>query len=278
MKRHFTVILILMFLTVILSCGVEDETDSDNENGSDTDNGEKTDDPEEIVVFPDPGLEKCVRKRIQKQEGDILLGDLEGVLSLNYCQGLEIRDLTGIEKITVLQSFQAGNNKIKDVTPLGKCVNLRELDLSDNEIEDASVLASLIEMNKLFLNNNKVANISFILKMVKLSLLNVSGNPITSISPLKDSSLDLLEHLAIFDCKISDITPVSTVKNLRILFINSNKIESLIPIKALFNLESITVEDNCINDFSPIDYLKENGKLTSVQGDSANDQDYSRCE
>ncbi|HNW16739.1 MAG TPA: leucine-rich repeat domain-containing protein, partial [bacterium] len=133
MKRHFTAILILMFLTVILSCGVEDETDSDNENGSDTDNGEKTDDPEEIVVFPDPGLEKCVRDEIHQDSGDLLYKDVSMQLFLD-CVGKGVENLDGIEKMVSLKYVELGNNKIKDLTPLSKCLNLRELDLYNNEI------------------------------------------------------------------------------------------------------------------------------------------------
>ncbi|HRQ71345.1 MAG TPA: hypothetical protein PLW78_13700, partial [bacterium] len=160
MKRHFTAILILMFLTVILSCGVEDETDSDNENGSDTDNGEKTDDPEEIVVFPDPGLEKCVRDEIHQDSGDLLYKDVSMQLFLD-CVGKGVENLDGIEKMVSLKYVELGNNKIKDVTPLGKCVNLRDLELDNNEIEDASPLKDLVNLTRLNISNNSISDISY---------------------------------------------------------------------------------------------------------------------
>jgi Leucine-rich repeat (LRR) protein len=70
---------------------------------------------------------------------------------------------------------------------------------------------------------------------------------------------------------------VAKLINLNVLGIKNNKIKDISSIKLLKNLVTIDVRENCITDFSPIDYLKENGSLTSVQGDSVSDQDYDRC-
>jgi len=39
-----------------------------------------------------------------------------------------------------------------------------------------------------------------------------------------------------------------------------------------------TVDTDIDTDFSPINYLKENGSLINVSGDSPEEQDYGKCE
>ena len=88
-----------------------------------------------------------------------------------------------------------------------------------------------------------------------------------------------IERLIIAGNKhIDSISPISGANNMKFLWISDNKIKDLSPIESMLTLESLYVEDNCIIDFSAVEYLKQNGKLTSVSGDSAEEQDYARCE
>jgi internalin A len=77
--------------------------------------------------------------------------------------------------------------------------------------------------------------------------------------------------------EINDVSSLYNLKNLNILYLQKNRISSIEPIKTLLNLKVLNVSENCISDFSPIDYLKENGKLTTVSGAKVSDQDYDRC-
>ncbi len=238
MKQILYLMILILCTVLINSCVPEDE------------NGEP--DPDEVVTFADYNLERCVRDELRTEEIDLLYKDVSRIMFLD-CTGYGIKSLDGIENITNLREAELGNNKIKDVTPLGKCVNLRELNLSKNEIEDASPLGSLVNLTSLNIVSNSISDISYVSNLSELIKFHTSDNP------------------------LSNILPVKNLTNLTGLDFYKNEIESISDIEGLLNLVAISVGDNCITDFSPIDYLKENGKLLNILGDSSDNQDYSRC-
>ena len=87
-----------------------------------------------------------------------------------------------------------------------------------------------------------------------------------------------LKEISLYGNNIKNIEAISLVIGLEELYLYNNYIENLEPLKNLINLKNIALENNCIADFSPIEYLKQNGKLTSVSGDSTEEQDYARCQ
>jgi len=87
-----------------------------------------------------------------------------------------------------------------------------------------------------------------------------------------------LKYLSLSGNKINEVGALSQLLKLERLYIHDNQIENIISIKSLLALNYVSLEGNCISDFSPIEYLKENGKLTTATGDSAEEQVYARCE
>ncbi len=263
MKKLF---LLLILLFGMISCIPEDVNEV---------NGEDTKDPDEIVVFPDPGLEQCVRDELQKKDGYLTHGDLRRIGSMN-CSGRSISDLSGIENIPNLWKVFLSGNKIKDVTPLGKCVKLRELEISHNEIEDATPLENLVNLEKLIIQGNQITNIEFIRNMTVIERLYVDNNPIKLI-PKFEKQLQL-KSISFGQCKLQDVVNIGQFSQVEWLMLYNNNILNINEIKMLLNLRQTNIKNNCITDFSPIDYLKENGSLTIVSGDSPEEQDYGKCE
>ena len=241
MKQILYLMTLMISVVLISSCVPEDE------------DGEP--DPDDVVTFADYNLERCVRDEMSEgSSGEVLYYKDVFWLSWLRCAGYGIEKLDGIENMKNLREAEFGNNKIKDVTLLGKCVKLEELNLSKNEIEDASPLGSLVNLTSLNIVSNAISDISYVSNLSELIKFHTSDNPVPNISA------------------VSDLT------NLTGLDFYKNEIESISDIKGLINLIGISVGDNCITDFSPIDYLKQNGKLVNILGDSSDDQDYSRCE
>ncbi len=259
--KKILVLLMICGMFLVGSCSPEDE------------NGEP--DPDEVVTFTDYKLKQCVRDELRTEETDLLYKDVSRIMFLD-CTGYGIESLSGMENLPILKGAELGNNKIKDVTPLGKCVNLRELELFENEIEDASPLGNLVNLTRLNISNNSISDINYVVNLLSLNTFYTGGNPISNISAVSD--LTNLTGLSFSFAKVKDISPVKNLINLTGLYMNDNEIVSLSDIKGLINLIGIGVGDNCITDFSPIDYLKENGKLVNILGDSSDNQDYSRCE
>ncbi len=67
-------------------------------------------------------------------------------------------------------------------------------------------------------------------------------------------------ELNISDNKISDLTPLRKLINLKLLWSSNNQITSLMPLEELNNLETISLMNNFISDLSPL------RKLTKMQG------------
>jgi Leucine-rich repeat (LRR) protein len=96
---------------------------------------------ENVIVFPDMGLETAVRTAIAKPEGDIYLIDVGGLTSLN-ASAYNVFDLTGIHCLTGLNVLNLAYNSISDISALFALSNLTQLDLSYNRIVDLSPLAN----------------------------------------------------------------------------------------------------------------------------------------
>jgi Leucine-rich repeat (LRR) protein len=92
-----------------------------------------------VVVFPDMGLQTAVRTTIAKPEGDIYLIDVAGLSSLN-ASAYNVFDLTGIQCLSGLNVLNLAYNSISDISALSSLSNLTQLDLSYNRVVDLSPL------------------------------------------------------------------------------------------------------------------------------------------
>src|ERR1051326_1189950 len=87
-------------------------------------------------VFKDKDLEKAVRKFVfAKRDNDQPIVEAD-VINLSTIQGsgMQIEDLSGLEKCVNLASLDLAGNKIKDLTPLRGLAVLQYLNLPDNQI------------------------------------------------------------------------------------------------------------------------------------------------
>ena len=112
---------------------------------------------------------------------------------------------------------------------------------------------SLFELD---LSTNGLSNSDIIpvRHMINLEVLNLSGNQISDLTPL--SGLKKLKVLFLYDNKrISDLSPLSSLKNLTDLGLYDNRISDLSPLSNLTNLTRLTLDDNQISDLSPLENL-----------------------
>ena len=71
------------------------------------------------------------------------------------------------------------------------------------------------------------------------------------------SGLTDLEHLALSDTEISDISPLSGLVNLETLILNQNRITDVSPLASLPNLKDLQLHNNNIADFSSLDRIRQ---------------------
>src|SRR6266568_7026236 len=96
-------------------------------------------------VFKDKNLEKAVRRFVfDKRDNDKPITEAD-VANLSTIQGggMDIADLSGLEKCLNLASLDLPKNKIKDLTPLKGLGKLQYLNLAENQVGEVAPLAEV---------------------------------------------------------------------------------------------------------------------------------------
>lgn len=164
----------------------------------------------------------------------------------------KISTLPDMKRLSKLTTLYLMNNKISDLTPLSNMPSLEKLYLTGNMVSDYSVLANNVNLKELFLTENKIHNFpNTIFK--SLTSLNLSMNNLDDCN-FKNQFPDLitldllgcnisdftvfmshptLENLSVSNNQISDITPLISSGNKKLIFINlqNNNIASLLPLE-----------------------------------------------
>lgn len=215
------------------------------------------------VLFKDKQLEQVIRDTTHKPSGDLLISDVRSITKLD-AEGRCIHDISGIEKLTNLNTLLLGNrynettakgefNYITDISALQNLRNLTNLDLSGNQISDVNPLKNLTSLEKLDLSTNKVSNLNDIKGLTNLTSLDLFGDPITDISSLR--SLLNLTNLNLGKTHISEISALNGLVNLTNLDLQGNEISDISALKDLVNLINLEIKENDINDISALKNL-----------------------
>src|SRR5262245_41354295 len=110
-----------------------------------TNKTESTTNKTEVSIFPDKNLEAAVRKVVfEKRDNNkpITEGDVDSLSTINGA-GMQIKDLTGLDKCKSLASLDLSKNQISKIDALKDLKNIQYLNLANNQIEDVSPLAGI---------------------------------------------------------------------------------------------------------------------------------------
>ncbi len=180
-----------------------------------------------------------------------------------------IRDLTGLEHATNLQSLTIINHSVSDLSPIATLTNLEELVLSLNNISDLSPIANLTKLTKVTLTRNNITDASPLGGLTRLSELRLDHNPIgDNIGGLQ--SLKALEWLFMNTIGLRDLSPLAGLTNLNWLNAGNNQITDISPLRGLTNLQRLILNGNEIRDISPLEGLTELLVVT-LQGNEIRD-------
>ncbi len=226
---------------------------------------------QQVVVFPDSGLQAAVRSAIGKPAGDIYKTDLIG-LTLLDAHGSGISDLTGLEECSDLASLFLADNSIVDLAPLSGLGNLTYLELSSNSISDLSPLAGLTGLGNLLLDSNSISGLGPLSGLTSLTNLTLSGNSISdatalgSLTTLKGlnlnnnllanlaalSALTVLTSLSLDDNSVSNVSPLAALTELTSLGLNANSLADISALSGLIKLTQLYLQENSIVDISSL--------------------------
>ncbi len=170
-----------------------------------------------------------------------------------------ITDLTGLEKFVNLTELNLSNNSISSIAPLNELNSLTNLNLSDNKSigNSSELLQTKKELSTLNLANTGLANISFISNLKKIVNLDISNNSISNLQPLQ--TLNEIRILNLSNNK--NLVTIDYIKNhiaLTELNISGTGITNLgdtynhIGIQNLRNLKVLNVRGLNVQDLTPI--------------------------
>ena len=185
------------------------------------------------------------------------LADLTNLKRMTlYGSGIEdLSPLAGLTNLTLLQI--ANNHELSDVSPLADLINLEWLDCHGcDSLSDLSPLAGLTKLEYLNLNHTRrVSNYSLspLSSLTSLRRLRLAGNRISDVSSL--AGLINLKRLDLPQNQIVDLSPLSSLTGLTELYLHANRISDVSSLAGLINLEWLDLRVNQIADISSLDGL-----------------------
>ena len=191
------------------------------------------------------------------------LSPLSGLTTLKEVglSGESLSDLSPLAGLVNLEGVGFWKTSISDLSPLAGLTKLRWLEFKNSPVSDLSPLAGLTNLKRLETYASKEPDLSPLKGLTSLVRLNVSGSGVSDISPL--GGLINLEWLSIQSNRmISDISSLTSLKNLKELNLARNKISDVSPLATLRNLEKLQLQQNNISDISPLDGLRENTEIS----------------
>ena len=170
-----------------------------------------------IVTFADPVLEAMIRGSMGKTEGDITLAEAQAVTRMNLSNELQsyiseetpIKDLSGLENFTKLETLDLSNHAVTDISPLQGLSKLTTLSLADNPVMDVSPLAGLTDLKLLLLTGSQAPEYNALSNLVNLQVLLLDDSTISDLTPL--AGLTNLRQLYLAKTSAQDMSPLETI-------------------------------------------------------------------
>ncbi len=177
--------------------------------------------------IPDAALRTVIEARLGKSPGaTITTADMEKLTELAPSNNPNISDLTGLEhaiNLTKLRLTRSDQGQVSNLSAVASLTKLEQLFLTNYLISDITPLANLTALKNLHLSDNSITHLQALSKLTALVHLILTDNAITDISGV--SGLKNLRHLDLAQNRaLSDISPLTKLKNLEILRLDSTSI------------------------------------------------------
>lgn len=235
-----------------------------------------------VYRFKSPLIEKAVRLQLNRLEGNISIGDMQGITELNlmgdtpflhwedafsfgfaqHLHGIDfaggysvLTDLADLEYLPHLQKLSLLRLDLTDLTPLSK-LQLSHLSVCDNRVSDISPLYNMKTLQDLDISNNPISDISGLAALTRLDTLNISSTLVTDLSPIAGMSLRALWLYVV--PQNMDFTVLDTFARLE-EFGSSN-----MPAEGVRNLSKAGSLHNLLLFFSEVDSLEPFMNMTEL--------------
>jgi hypothetical protein len=197
-----------------------------------------------IVEFVDEGLERAVRTAIDKPEGPIYTDDVETIQVLD-ASNHKIRRLDGIEALFELVELNLDSNYVKSVSPLKNLMKLQKLNLRNNEIIDLEAV-DFQDIIHLYIRN---------LNLRHNVIWDAQGNDTRLSDITLVGQMAQMRKLKLRENHIEDLTPLSNLRRLTELDLRENRFTTIAPLETLTRLRELNLRENAITSLEPIRHL-----------------------
>lgn len=219
---------------------------------------------DQIVMIKDPNLEQIIREQLGKSEGDITVGDMEGVYSINInYEETPVDFIDGLEYATNLNDFSFSNGTLTSLNPVGNLKNMGYLNVSYSSIEEPILAFETPALDRISFIETNVSDFDFLKNVTTASDVSFTSCGITSIAFMKDWMA--LESLNLDDNRIIDLSPLEGKTLIKYLTLHQNDIESIDALSTLKALETLNISYNNVSNIEPIMQLESLTEFTAYE-------------
>lgn len=170
-------------------------------------------------------------------------------LNLSYT---DITDLSFLGSYKNLIGVSLMGMNINDLSFLNKMPMLEKLNLSYNDIIDPSPISNLVHLTHIGMDKTNITNLDFLTKLNNLVQVSVDDNLISDLAPLKNKHL---KSLYVSYTNVRDFSSLGNMDSLLALYAINDEVESLNQFKNLKNLELLDISSNKLSDFNGLENL-----------------------
>lgn len=179
-----------------------------------------------IVKFDDAAVELEVRRKTQKEQGDVLRSDVSKIRSLNFSSAkLTQLDPCLFRDLGNLRDLFLPPGDFEDLSLLVNCPELTALRASITKVRDLKPIETLVKLSRLDLGRTLVSDLEPLRKLVALTEVMLDDTPVTDLSPLEKH--DLLARLSIQRTRVKDVSPLRELKALKFLYLEDAPVDDV---------------------------------------------------
>ena len=208
----------------------------------------------EEVTFTDATIDSAIRQLIQADEDDVIYSNmLWDIQEFTVPEGsMNLQDLA---HLSYLQKLTIQDQTLDSILFLTDLTNLKELTLNECRFsaQDLEIIAGLPLLERLTLSDCGLSTIAGLENAQKLTYLDLSNNTIRNLSPL--STLTDLRTLNLGYNALNTLDALSGLANLEELDVCYNVLPSPSPITGCEKLTSLIANNNHLTDLNGLDKL-----------------------
>ncbi len=171
------------------------------------------------------------------------------------CSGLNISNLTGIEKFTKLTELYCYNNTISNLDSVKNLADLTNLYCYNNPLKSLPSLSKMTKLSQLSCGLTQLTALPDLSTNTSLTIISCFTSQITAIPGL--SKLVNLQNLLCYENPLKTIEDLSNLKNLNTLMCFSNELTDIPGLSKLTALQTLIAGNNPIVSFPDISNLTQ---------------------